>query len=195
MFQSGQLHLVRDTRFCNSWEKSKMKIPIHQSQLTPIRHWFIQQSCSLMTQILLVSPYFLRLLCLGTGLSVSFGEYKSYSNHGTNIIEQVANLGLKSRLQPHCRVSVFSRCRWYLNFLSPLFFLKKISLFIHLIALFAYISAWQKRVLNWGGHQGIIILYGCDPRCGFWGLNSGPLKQQPVLLIVDPSLQPMFRLS
>lgn len=38
-----------------------------------------------MTQTLLVSSYFSTLLLLGTGLSVSFDEHKSYSNHSTNI--------------------------------------------------------------------------------------------------------------
>ena len=29
---------------------------------------------------------------------------------------------------------------------------------------------------------------GCDPTCGCWELNLGPLKEQPVLLSADPSL-------
>jgi hypothetical protein len=31
---------------------------------------------------------------------------------------------------------------------------------------------------------------GCEPPCGCWELNSGPLEEQPVLLTADPSLQP-----
>jgi hypothetical protein len=27
--------------------------------------------------------------------------------------------------------------------------------------------------------------------CGYWELNSGPLKEQPVLLPAEPSLQPI----
>ena len=31
---------------------------------------------------------------------------------------------------------------------------------------------------------------GCEPPCGCWELNSGPLEEQPVLLTAEPSLQP-----
>jgi hypothetical protein len=31
---------------------------------------------------------------------------------------------------------------------------------------------------------------GCEPPCGCWDLNSGPLKEQSVLLTAEPSLQP-----
>jgi hypothetical protein len=31
---------------------------------------------------------------------------------------------------------------------------------------------------------------GCEPPCGCWELNSGPLEEQSVLLITEPSLQP-----
>jgi hypothetical protein len=34
------------------------------------------------------------------------------------------------------------------------------------------------------------ITDGCEPPCGCWELNSGPLKEQPVLLTTEPSLQP-----
>ena len=30
---------------------------------------------------------------------------------------------------------------------------------------------------------------GCEPPCGFWELNLGPLKEQQVLLTAEPSLQ------
>ena len=30
---------------------------------------------------------------------------------------------------------------------------------------------------------------GCEPPCGFWDLNSGPLEEQSVLLPTEPSLQ------
>jgi hypothetical protein len=36
------------------------------------------------------------------------------------------------------------------------------------------------------------ITDGCEPPCGFWELNSGPLKEQLVLLTTEPSLQPHF---
>jgi hypothetical protein len=31
---------------------------------------------------------------------------------------------------------------------------------------------------------------GCEPQCGCWELNSGPLEEQSVLLTIEPSLQP-----
>jgi len=35
------------------------------------------------------------------------------------------------------------------------------------------------------------ITDGCEPPCGCWELNSGPLEEQPVLLTTEPSLQPL----
>jgi len=34
------------------------------------------------------------------------------------------------------------------------------------------------------------ITDGCEPPCGCWELNSGPLEEQSVLLATEPSLQP-----
>jgi hypothetical protein len=34
------------------------------------------------------------------------------------------------------------------------------------------------------------ITDGCEPLCGCWELNSGPLEEQSVLLTIGPSLQP-----
>jgi hypothetical protein len=31
---------------------------------------------------------------------------------------------------------------------------------------------------------------GCEPPCGCWDLNSGPLEGQSMLLTTEPSLQP-----
>jgi hypothetical protein len=36
------------------------------------------------------------------------------------------------------------------------------------------------------------ITDGCEPPCGCWELNSGPLEEQSVLLIAEPSLQPRY---
>ena len=33
------------------------------------------------------------------------------------------------------------------------------------------------------------ITDGCEPPCGFWELNSGPLEEQSVLLTAEPSRQ------
>jgi hypothetical protein len=35
------------------------------------------------------------------------------------------------------------------------------------------------------------ITDGCEPPCGFWDLNSGPLEKQSVLLTTESSLQPV----
>jgi hypothetical protein len=34
-----------------------------------------------------------------------------------------------------------------------------------------------------------LITDGCEPPCGRWKLNSGPLEEQSVLLTTEPSLQ------
>jgi hypothetical protein len=33
---------------------------------------------------------------------------------------------------------------------------------------------------------------GCEPPCGCWDLNSGPVEEQPVFLTTEPSLQATF---
>jgi hypothetical protein len=38
------------------------------------------------------------------------------------------------------------------------------------------------------------ITDGCEPPCGCWELNSGPLEEQSVLLTSESSLQPRFDL-
>ena len=35
-----------------------------------------------------------------------------------------------------------------------------------------------------------LITGGYEPPCGCWELNSGPLKEQAMLLTTEPSLQP-----
>jgi len=35
-----------------------------------------------------------------------------------------------------------------------------------------------------------MVVDGCEPPCGCWELNSGPLEEQTVLLTSEPSLQP-----
>lgn len=79
-----------------------------------------------MTQTLLVSSYFSTLLLLGTGLSVSFDEHKSYSNHSTNIIASgqfrikiQAPASLQSLSLP--TVSVIFELSLYLFFLKDFF--------------------------------------------------------------------------
>jgi len=33
------------------------------------------------------------------------------------------------------------------------------------------------------------LFYGCEPPCGCWELNSGPLEEKTMLLTTEPSLQ------
>ena len=47
------------------------------------------------------------------------------------------------------------------------------------------VSTGQKRAPD-------LITDGCEPPCGCWELNSGPLEEQAVLLTSEPSLQPPF---
>ena len=44
-------------------------------------------------------------------------------------------------------------------------------------------SAGQKRAPD-------LITDGCEPPCGCWELNSGPLEEEAMLLTAEPSLQP-----
>jgi hypothetical protein len=48
-----------------------------------------------------------------------------------------------------------------------------------------YMPAGQKRTPD-------LIIDGCEPPCGCWELNSGPLEEQPVLLTSEPSFQSPF---
>jgi hypothetical protein len=66
------------------------------------------------------------------------------------------------------------------------FFLFFFFLKIYLFYLYEYILAvfrHQRRASD-------PITDGCEPPCGCWDLNSGPLEEQLVLLTAEPSLQP-----
>jgi hypothetical protein len=39
------------------------------------------------------------------------------------------------------------------------------------------------------------ITDGCEPPCGYWELNSGPLEEQSVLLTAEPSLQLFLKIG
>jgi hypothetical protein len=49
----------------------------------------------------------------------------------------------------------------------------------------ADMTAGQKRAPD-------LIIDDCEPPCGCWELNSGPLEEQPLLLTYKPSLQPLL---
>jgi hypothetical protein len=50
-------------------------------------------------------------------------------------------------------------------------------------ALSAWIPAGIRPYYRW---------MGCEPPCGSWELNSGPLEEQAVLFTTEPPLQPPF---
>jgi hypothetical protein len=70
---------------------------------------------------------------------------------------------------------------YYFTWLHSLFFFFK-DLFI-LYMWVHCLQTQQKRASD-------PITDGCEPPCGNWELNSGPLEEQSVLLITEPSLQP-----
>jgi hypothetical protein len=61
------------------------------------------------------------------------------------------------------------------------FFLKKNYLDEHTVAVFRHTRK---------GYQSDAIPDGCEPPCGCWELNPGPLEQQSVLLTAESPLQP-----
>ena len=56
---------------------------------------------------------------------------------------------------------------------------------MYMSALSAYTPACQKRASD-------PIIDGTEPPCGSWELNSGLLKEQPVLLTAEPSLRILY---
>ena len=71
------------------------------------------------------------------------------------------------------------------GFLFVLFCFQRFYLFINYVhnILLPCISAHQKRAPD-------LFTDGCEPPCGCWELNSGPLEEQSVRLTSEPSLQP-----
>jgi hypothetical protein len=70
------------------------------------------------------------------------------------------------------------------NYISGLF--KKIYLLY-----FMYVSILS---LSWDTPEEKVsdpMTDGCELSCGCWELNSGPLEEQSVLLITEPSVQPL----
>jgi hypothetical protein len=64
----------------------------------------------------------------------------------------------------------------------------KKAYFVYLVIYLFYVYEYTVAVFmhTKGGH--LRSHYGFEPPCGFWKLNSGPLKEQPVLLTTEPSL-------
>jgi hypothetical protein len=74
-----------------------------------------------------------------------------------------------------------------------LFFFFNLFLFIFLFKKYLFISCMWVYYRCLQTHQKRAsdpITDGCEPPCGCWELNSGPLEEQSVLLTAEPSLQP-----
>ena len=68
-------------------------------------------------------------------------------------------------------------------FQAKIYTLKLFFNFMYMSTLSACMPPCQKRASD-------PITDGCEPPCGRWELNSGPLEEQAVLLTIEPSLQP-----
>ena len=53
---------------------------------------------------------------------------------------------------------------------------------MYIYSILSTLPACQKRAPD-------LITDGCEPPCGCWELNLGPLEEQAVLLTTEPSLQ------
>ena len=56
------------------------------------------------------------------------------------------------------------------------------NIYLFVYDVYSILSAGQKRAPG-------LITDGCEPPCGRWELNSGPLEEQAMLLTTEPSLQ------
>ena len=74
----------------------------------------------------------------------------------------------------------------YSVFILFFYFFKYLFIYYVYNILSVCMPAGQKRAPD--------LIDGCEPPCGCWELNSGPLEEQAVLLTTEPSLQPPFPL-
>ena len=78
------------------------------------------------------------------------------------------------------QIQVSINCSNGINFMN--FFLTFIYYVYNILSVF--MPACQKREPD-------PITDGCEPTCGCWKLDSGPLEEQPMLLTSEPCLQPL----
>jgi hypothetical protein len=69
-------------------------------------------------------------------------------------------------------------------------FLKNIYLFIYLFIYLLYVST-RSCLQTLQKKESDLITDSCEPPCGCWDLNSGPLEEQSALLNTEPSHQPV----
>jgi hypothetical protein len=59
-----------------------------------------------------------------------------------------------------------------------------------------HMCVWCLQRLEEGiGCPGSVVTSSCEPLCGFWESNSGPLEDQPVLICAEPFLQSLDLLN
>jgi hypothetical protein len=68
-------------------------------------------------------------------------------------------------------------------FIIILYYNYYIKVIILVVVHYSCLQTHQKKASD-------LIKDGCEPPCGCWDLNSGPLEDQSVLLTLESSLQP-----
>jgi hypothetical protein len=76
---------------------------------------------------------------------------------------------------------------YFLFFKKRFIYLLFICLFIYLLNICGYPVSVFRHTRRGASDP---ITDGCEPPCGFWDLNSGPLKEKSVILTAESSLQP-----
>jgi hypothetical protein len=83
----------------------------------------------------------------------------------------------------HCSVLFsLSPSSFLPSFLPPSFFFFFYLFILCIWVHYSSLQTYQKKVSD-------PITDGCEPPCGCWELNSGPLEEQSVFLTTEPSLQ------
>jgi hypothetical protein len=129
-------------------------------------------------------------LCLHSHLAVSLLYLINYLKVNTLVTNDMIIEGdlisdIKHINIPCVRWDVLSIKAPIYNINLTFFFFKKrfIYLFIYLFIICVYTVAVFRHPGR--GHQ-IFVTDSCEPPCGCWNLNSGPLKEQSALLTTEP---------
>jgi len=112
-------------------------------------------------------------------ISLHWGQRKQRILHGVIKMHFIFLLSSFSINYPYSSFLQYFR----FSFLSFFFFLKTFILYMWVHC--SCLQTHQKRASG-------PITDGCEPPCGCWELNSGPLQEQSALLTAEPSLQPQY---
>lgn len=55
-----------------------------------------------------------------------------------------------------------------------------------------HMCAWCLWMSDYVTYARTRVMGGCEPTCRYWELNLGPLKEQQILLTIQPSLQSLI---